>query len=141
MTRSQRLDPVKKVQQRREEQAARELQEKQDELARYRQRLADVKSYRQEYLDRFHGGDTRMSALQMRDYQVFIGKLDSAILQLEDLIRDTEIQAQSRRVDWMDQRSRFRAIEEVIDRYSAEERRDAVRRDERESDDRTQRQK
>lgn len=139
MRRSTRLKPIARLAERDEEKAAERLRLCREELASYQNRLLQVESYREEYINRFNSAGKGMNASQMKDYRVFIGKLDQAILQMEELITSTEIKCNSGMDDWMAQRARFKALEEVISRYRHEENRQSIRRDEREADERSQR--
>ncbi len=80
-----------------------------------------------------------MSAEQMKDYRIFLGKLDAAIRQLDELIKTAARKSESRKEHWVERRIRHRTLEKVVSRYKIEEQRDHVRREDRESDEHTQR--
>lgn len=136
MTRSKRLKPIARIADHRQQDAARVFRESREELERYQLRLAELRGYRDEYLSRFHRtGNGGMGASQMKDYLVFLGKLDEAIRQLETLIAGSRQHCETRRDEWLASRSRFKALDEVISRHRSTERRQALRREQRESDE------
>jgi len=138
MSRSKRLQPLAQIADQKQQDAARLLKQSREELGRYEARLVELRSYRQEYVSRFQqAGNGGMGAGQMKDYLVFLGKLDEAVRQLDALILDTRLQCDSKKTDWMASRARFRALDEVITRHLKEERRDELRREQRQADEHT----
>ncbi len=140
MTRSERLRPLAQVADRKQHDAALAFKKSQEELAGYQRRLVEMRGYREEYVQRFHDtGNAGMNADQMKDYRAFLGKLHEAIRQLENLIATTSKNCESRKEDWVARRTRYKSVEKVVSRYLVEEQRDVLRREDRESDERTQR--
>ncbi len=138
--RSKRLRPVAEVAQRREQDAARVLKESRDTLRQYETQLENLKAYRQEYVLGFQEASVSgMGAGRMKDYLVFLSKLDDAINQLEAVMATTREDCERDRTQWVAKRARLKALDEVIARFRMEERRDEIRREQRDADERAQR--
>jgi len=136
LTRSKRLKPLAQIADRKQQDAARVFRQSREELDRYEARLVELRSYRKEYLGRFHrAGNGGIGASQMKDYLVFLARLDEAIRQLEALLADSRQQCESRRGEWVTSRARFKALDEVIARYRSAERREMLRREQRDADE------
>jgi flagellar FliJ protein len=140
VNRSTRLGPFARLANQRQQGAARSLHESQEELARYRQRLQELRTYRAEYCGRFQDiAKTGSSAEHIKRFVNFIAKIDDGIRQLESLIGLAQGRCEQHREEWLAARSRFRALDEVITRYRSDEAADSLRREQRESDERGQR--
>lgn len=134
------MKPLADIAERRQEHAAEAYRDIRQELSRYQRRLDEVLAYRQEYLDRFtRSGEGGVSAQQMKDYQVFLGKLDVAVEQLRELVRETNVKCAARKDDWVARRARYRALDEVVSKYRQQEFREELRAGEREADEIAQR--
>ena len=138
--RAKRLGPVADVAARREQHAARVLKESREILTRYQAQLRGLQNYRQEYLANFQqAGTGGMKAGRMKDYLVFLGKLDEAIEQLQTAIASSSARCEEDRGVWLASRAKLKALDSVIARYASEEQRDEIRREQREVDERAQR--
>lgn len=140
MKKSQRLEPVVKVAESREQQAARALGQAQAQLAQAEQRQAELEGYKEEYLRRFHTAGSRgMSAAQMEDYRRFLGKLDAAIAQQQQVVAQAAGIVETQRHQWFERRGKTRALDKVVSRYQADERRQEAQQEQGELDERAQR--
>jgi len=140
MKKSQRLEPVAKVAESREQQAARALGQAQALLNQAEQRLAELKNYKEEYLRRFHTQGSRgMNAAQMEDYRRFLGKLDIAIGQQQQAVDQAANRVETQRQHWFERRGKTRALDKVVERYQADEQRRADLMEQSEQDERAQR--
>lgn len=137
MKKSKRLQPVVKVAESREQQATRVLGDEQKKLAAAEQRLAELKSYREEYINRFHAaGASGMGATRMLDYQKFLHKLSLAIDQQLQLIAQQASVVDEKRRLWHLTRSKVQMLDNVLSRYQAHEQRQLERKEQGELDDR-----
>ena len=137
--RSQRFEPVVKVAENREQEAARDLGRAQATLAEAQQRLSELESYREEYIKRFHStGAVGMSAAQMLDYRAFMVKLDQAIAEQGLVVEQVAHRAEQQRQEWFSRRGKVKMLDTVVTRYQADERRDADRKEQGDQDERTQ---
>jgi len=136
MKKSRRMQPVVKVAEGREQQAARLLGESQAALAQARQRLEELQEYRRDYERRFaESGALGMGAVQMEDYRQFLSRLGLAIDQQMQVVAQSEAALERQRQHWFVTRGKTQALDGVVARYQAEEQRDADRREQQESDE------
>ena len=140
MKRSQRFEPVVKVAENREQEAARLLGEAQSALTQAQQRLNELEGYREEYIKRFHAtGSTGMSAAQMMDYRAFLLKLDQAIAEQGIVAEQATHFVEQQRQEWFAKRGKVKMLDTVVARYQAVEQRDADRKEQGDQDERSQR--
>ncbi|HHI94984.1 MAG TPA: flagellar export protein FliJ [Gammaproteobacteria bacterium] len=140
MKRSQRLAPVVKVAENREQQAARSLGDSQSALNQAQQRLDELKNYREEYIQRFHAnGAVGMSAVQMGDYRLFLSNLSRAIEQQTALVQQAAAVVEEQRQKWFTRRGKVKMLGNVVSRFQADEQRVVDRKEQLEQDERAQR--
>lgn len=122
MTRSKRIKPVVDVAERREQEQARHLGAAQTELQQHRHKLEQLIQYRDEYARQFENtGNNGLSVARLQDYRVFLNRLNQAIEQQKDVIRQAEQACEQQRQRWLDSRTRAQALDKVADRYQREE--------------------
>jgi len=139
MKRSHRLEPVVKVAENREQQAAQALGDSQLALTQAQQRQAELETYRKEYIDRFHtAGAAGMSAVQMADYRTFLANLDRAIAEQTVLVQQAANAVDQQREAWFARRGKVKMLGNVVSRYRADERRVADRKEQGDQDERAQ---
>ena len=137
MTKSDRVKPIIKVAQNRESAAARAFADSQRVFQEREQRLAEVRRYREEYLENYQlQGRRGMSAQQMRTYRNFLLKLDAAVEQQEQLVRVAQSELEQQKARWMEKHVRTQALDNMRSRYVTQEQRDAQRVEQKESDER-----
>ncbi len=139
MALSARLQPVKRVADTRERDAAREFGDAQRLLQAQHDKLDQLKEYHREYVGRFHeaarGG---ISASRMMEFRSFISRLEQAISQQEDeLVRARENNDRARAA-WQQKQSRSKALGKAVERHQAHERRQADKKEQAEQDERSQ---
>lgn len=97
-----------------------------------RARLEDLKGFRQEYQARLastaSGG---MHIHLMRDYHVFLAKIEQAILHQEREVEEAHARWQTAHRQWLDERRKVKAYEVLADRHDKRERYKDERRDQR----------
>lgn len=139
MKRSRRFEPVVKVAENREQQAAQALGEAQAALTQAQQRLAELEQYCEEYIQRFHAtGAMGMSAAKMLDYRAFLVKLDRAIKEQGLAVEQAGRLAERQRQEWFSHRGKVKMLDTVVARFQADEQRDADRKEQGDQDDRAQ---
>lgn len=139
MKRSNRLEPVVKVAEDREQQAAQALGDSQLALTQASKRQAELENYRQEYTNRFHReGAVGMSAVQMVDYRTFLANLDRAIAEQVLLVQQAASMVDQQRQAWFNRRGKVKMLGNVVARYQADEQRDADRKEQGDQDERSQ---
>jgi flagellar FliJ protein len=139
MKRSQRLQPVAEMASNRQQEAARVLTRHETLLNEELQRLEELKSYRDEYVDRLQHSSQNMVGLDVREYRLFLQRLGEAIdlqvVQVEQMRRRVE----ESRLHWAQQRAQEQVVGKVIDRMAAEERAQLERREQASMDELSQR--
>ena len=136
MTRSRRMQPVQRVAHNREQNAVQKLGQSQQYLAAQQARLDELRSYREQYTKDFEAsGGGGLGAIRLRDYRVFLNRLNEAISQQEALLTQCNCQHEETRQQWMQTRTHSQAIDKVVQRFHDEEQRQQERREQKEQDE------
>jgi flagellar protein FliJ len=139
MKRSDRLAMVKKVVDDFERRKAQALAACERRVNESEQKLSELEAYRASYVRDFSlRVQAGIAAAAARDYQVFLSRLDEALHQQAQSVigiralRDSELQS------WQDAAQRAEAISSTVQRWQSEERHALERREQHESDERSQ---
>ncbi|MBI3771267.1 MAG: flagellar export protein FliJ [Gammaproteobacteria bacterium] len=112
-------------------------------LKKYEQainRLSDLKQYHNEYVRQFSlVGKTGMPSAKAVDYRLFLEKLKQAIEQQEKSIEQALLDLDRSKAFWFSQRGRSKALDNVLARYVADERKIQEKREQIEQDERNSR--
>ena len=142
MTRSERLNPVKKIAENKERDAARYMGECLRELAEHKKRLDELSLYRDEYSRKYTAvGKVGIGVTQLNDYRRFINQLNEAIIHQRKKISDMEHEYQQRKTDWSGAHTRTKVLDKVASRYRSEEDKQADRREQKVMDEKSQQRK
>lgn len=140
MSRSKRLQPVQRITERREKEAARVLGEYQQQLQQLQQQLLELERYREEYRGHYQqSGRAGITAQRLLQLQQFLANIDQAIEQQQQAISHAELQCEEKKQLWFQARGRTQALEKVAERYSDDERQQQNRREQKENDEFAQR--
>lgn len=134
MTRSERMKPVARVAESRQQDAARRVGERQRALQEQLRRLDELQGYRDEYAARFEQASAPMHGLQVREYRLFLQRLGQA---LEEQLRNVErarLALEQSQADWTQTRVKRDAVDRVIGRFRTQEDRDEARLEQAEND-------
>lgn len=135
MTRSKRLEPVKRLVEEQAEAAAKVLAAAQQQLEQHSLRLTQLQDFRAQYQEqRTRSGESGIDGFRLRDYNAFVGRIDEAVMQQQREVAEAEAEVERVRRQWSALFSKARAIDKVVDRYAMEERRDEERRAQQQSD-------
>lgn len=138
MTKSKRMNPVVKVAEHREKDAARLFGQSQQRLEQQRARLSELVGYRDEYHLRFqHTCSQGVDVKQLQEYRLFLVRLNDAIAQQQKVIVQAEREMERCRAGWLRTRTRSQALDKVRARYQDAERQEAERREQAELDERS----
>ena len=138
MTRSKRMQPVQRVAQRREQAAMQKLGQSQQYLDAQRAKLEQLRAYRNQYARQFEdSGSAGLDATRVRDYRIFLGRLNEAIRQQEVIVAQCDAQHAKSREQWIATRSHSQAIEKVVDGFVRQERHQQDRQEQKEQDERS----
>lgn len=140
MRKSKRLQPVIKIARGDEEAAARELGEYRKVVDQHEAKLIELRHYHEEYLLRLsEAGRNGMNIAQINDYRGFISRLAVAIKQQETLVEECQQQLDEKNQVWIERRGRHQALDKVADGYLQQEYQQNEKREQAESDERSQR--
>lgn len=137
MTKSQRINPILKLAEKREQDAARALGGSQHRLLEHQQRLDQLLSYREEYAQRMQEhGVQGITVSQMQGYQTFLSRLDAGIREQQYVLSSAMQEVDRCRSAWQATHIRSQALDKVQLRYLAEEVKVQDKRDQKDSDER-----
>jgi len=138
--RTQRLEPVGRLARSQERDCARRLAGVQQRVADAEQRCAELERYRGEYQEAFRArAASGLQAQGLREFQVFIARLDEALGQQRQLVLRLRQEQQRERQEWQDAAVRSSVVGKVIEKARHEERLVEDRHVQRELDERGQR--
>lgn len=115
MSRTDRLDTVRQVAQRKTEQAATGLSQAREQLNHQKGQLLQLKAYRKEYSDKLANSGP-MGVTQMLEFRRFIARLDEAVKSQEQVVENFRQQLDRARGDWVKLRAKEQAVETLIER-------------------------
>jgi flagellar FliJ protein len=137
MKSSRRLGPVAKLAKQRERNAASHLGDSLRQADLQQKQLDDLINYRDEYVAGFKAaGKAGLSSVQLRDYQVFLSRLDSAILQQQQKLVASRQNCQQSQSQWQDEHGHSKMIDKVVESRRQAENRRQDELEQREQDDR-----
>ncbi len=133
MTRSKRMQSVVEVTASGERESARLLGELQKRVQAAEQRHQELIRYREDYTKQFANGGS-LTAARLQDYRIFLGRLNQAVDQQQQLVERAKKDCDKQRQCWMEIHTRVQALGKVVTRYRDEERGDNERREQKDSD-------
>jgi flagellar FliJ protein len=137
MKRSKRLKPVAQVEKHRERDAAQQLGRHQSELGEMQSRLDELVNYRADYQQRYNqflSQGTGSAAIQ--EYRSFLKKLDQAIAHQQQLINGGQQNVAHSRHNWLQKRTRLKAIDTLVDKLQVDEHQQEAKREQQDNDER-----
>jgi len=138
--RSERLQPVQKVAENREQDAAKAMGKASIHVEELEIRLTELIAFREEYARNFlSAGAAGMGVSRMREYQTFISRIDQAIAYQQTMIEQGKRAYAERQRVWRHLHSRVLAMDKLATRYRQQERAYAEQREQKETDERAQR--
>ncbi len=137
MKKSSRIQPLKNLASRHEQQAARVLGQSQTQLGQQQGRLQELFSYREEYQQRFYRhAKNGIDGAQLQTYQSFIQQLDEAIRQQRRQVDQSAQTCHTVTAQWREKHIRTQVLDKTIQRLQVNEERQAEKIQQREIDDR-----
>lgn len=141
MKRSERMAPVQRVLGGTERDRAREMGVAQQGFAAAEARLQELQQYHADYVGGFQ--KTAMagkSALALRDFQLFLARLEEAIRQQEQIVAQARAGVAGSTRAWQGAAQRVKAVDSVVGTWQVDERRREGRLEQKEMDERALRQ-
>jgi len=135
MTRSQRLDPLLRVVQQRQDDAARQLAERDKAQSEQEQRLEALRRYADEYAITPQGQDGTIAPALLANRLAFRAKLDAAVAQQSKVVDHGRQQTEVERMRLMLASRDTKVLEKLAASYRSEEAKVAEQRTQRELDD------
>lgn len=135
MTRSQRLDPILRIRQERQDAAAREVAEKDRTLAEQQQRLELLRRYADEYAAAPANAGATIAPALLANRLAFREKLAAAVQQQATIVDHTRERAELERARLMLASRDAKVLQQLAASYRADEARTADKAVQRELDD------
>ncbi len=136
---TRRFQNLQRLAKKKEDDAAAVLAGARRERDAARQRLHELEAYRSEYLQGHARVSATGSSARLRDFQIFIDRLDQAIAVQRQVLDEQEQRYRQARDAWSRRHTRTRAIGNVVEHKQAEARVREARREQRQTDDRARR--
>ena len=132
------LQPVATIAKAHEQNAARQMGDMLRQVEAQQLQLETLMSYRDDYLKNYSSASrTGLSAAQLRDYQVFIQRLDSAIVQQREQVVQSRHECEQSRAYWQSKHHHSEMISKVVDTRNQQEINFKNSCEQREQDDRS----
>jgi len=136
MAPSDRLKPVRRVAQNREQAAAKLLGDARRIVQEQESKLEQLLFFQQEYQQRFETAcRTGISAGQLQDFQAFLAKLRKAIDQQRCAVEESRRDSSERKQAWQQKHTRTQAISKAIERFRKDELRAREKKEQKDSDE------
>ena len=140
MVPSKRFKPVQRVAESQEQKAARAFGQSQRQMEDQEARLEELRQYHREYMQRFEkSSKLGMTAVQLNEYRAFLAKLEAAIKAQEEIVLASQQNRSSHKEKWQQKHMRSQVLDKVVARYTSEDRKKHEAREQKESDERSQR--
>jgi flagellar FliJ protein len=136
---SERLDPVRRVAQEREGEAAKRFAESQRLLAQREAQLREMEQYLQEYGGSASGGSAAPALMSNRD--AFLRQLAEALRWQAGAVAEARARFEAARGQWLSKRCDTNILDRLIERSESAEQRSAERKMQNELDEFAQRQR
>ena len=138
MTRTERLRPVVRHNDKKEQEALQEVVRFQTTLDAESSRLEELKRYKTEYLLNSQQGSRVVSAMEMQELNRFLDQLDQTIAGQERVVRHKQKELEKRQHIWKTVRIEAKAMRKAVEKLEREETVIQARNEQKELDDITQ---
>jgi flagellar FliJ protein len=139
MKKTQRIDMVQRVVDDHERRKAEALAVCEQRVREAQTRLEELEGYRNAYLQDFNRrAQAGLDGAGVREYQVFLSRLDEALHHQKQILTQTEVARGAELENWRSAARRAAAVDTLAKHWRAEERRVDDRRDQHETDERSQ---
>lgn len=137
MTRTKRIAPVQRLIEEREREVAKVVAQARGKLAEAEAKRTELSRYRTDYEAGFRKeAASGSSVLKLRDYRLFLARLDEALRQQEMIVGRARDELEAQTHAWQESLRRAKALGLVVDKWRGEELRAAERQDQRDTDER-----
>jgi len=140
MTKSQRFKPIQKIAEKKERDAASVFGQSLRDRDEAQKRLQDLEHYLDEYLQRFNQASRQgIGAERIRDYQVFIDKLETAIREQKRVLLEVQERCDDSKAQWHGHFTKVRAVDNAVERMRDDELKVREKKEQAHSDEHGQR--
>ncbi len=140
MNASDRFKPVLKVAENREANAARRFGQSQKQHREEEGKLENLRQYHAEYMTRFQQtASVGMNASQLREYQAFLNKLEQAIVEQEEIVRQSKLNCSTQKQQWAQKHVRTQTMDKAMNRMVETEQKKQDAEEQKASDELAQR--
>ncbi len=130
------LKMVLELEQKREDDCAREFGQSRSQLTMQERRLEGLTAYRTDYLQQANDkAQQGMGSASFGRYHAFVGKLDVGITQQHENLKRMQARVEEFRLAWLAQQQRRKAIEHLLQKRADEAERVRNRQEQRTSDE------
>lgn len=135
MMKSKRFEPIQEIASTSAKNLSRAMGEAAAKVAELERQLAQLQSYRDEYVRKSTPSNGTMDAVKLQNYRTFFDRLGEALRQHVKSLDGARAEYERRRALWSEKRIEAESLGRVVERFRKEERHDADRREQREGDD------
>lgn len=101
------------------------------------QQLLSLEQYRNQYLEAFHGAGSRcLKPVQLQDYRIFLSRLDQAIDQQQQALRQSREAFEDLQLRWLKLHGENKALQKLITRRRLRSMAERARGEQKELDER-----
>lgn len=138
MTKTQRIDMVRRAVDDVERRKAEALAECERRVHEARSRLEELEGYRAAYVRDFNArAQAGLDGAAAREYQVFLGRLEDALCHQGQILSQAEAQRSAELENWRGAARRAAAVDTLAKHWRAEERRAEDQREQHDTDERS----
>lgn len=129
MTRTERIQPIKKLADTRERDAGSVVAAAQQKLQECERKLQQLREYRDEYVAKHDAQLAGMDTLKIQNYRAFLQRLSDAIRQQDLAVSAAREDYDRKREIWRDRRVEAKSLGKAIENLQTEERKEEAHRE------------
>lgn len=135
MMKSKRFEPIQEIASNSANELSRAMADAGRRVADLERQLAQLQTYRDEYVRNSTENGGTMDAVKLQNYRSFLERLGEALRQHLRNLDIARAEYEKRRSQWSEKRIEAESLGRVVERFRSEERHAADRREQREGDD------
>jgi flagellar protein FliJ len=135
MMKSKRFEPIQEIASNSALDLSRAMGEAGSKVQDLENQLAQLQSYRDEYVRNSTQADGTMDAVKLQNYRSFLDRLGEALRQHLKSLDAARKEFDRRRAQWSEKRIEAESLSRVVDRFRKEEQHVADRREQRDGDE------
>jgi flagellar FliJ protein len=140
MKRAERMKTVQRAVEDDERRRAEKLAASERRVTECQAKLSELENYQTSYAKQFSArAGAGIGGAGLRDFQTFLARLAEAVKQQAHVLQRARVERDSERQRWQGAASRAKAVGGVVKRWQTEDQRESERREQSESDERSQR--